>query len=146
MNLDNKLETFLTTIMDVIIPSVDDLPGAGGLDLISELKRMSDQHYKFMGIIDDAVKYIFSKIPVDHDQSSRKVIEVAIRTLEQDNPELFGLFIEIIYLAYYSDPRVHLHIGWKTGPLQPEGHPMPPWDESILGTVRKRHPFWVKVQ
>jgi hypothetical protein len=144
MNLDNTFKNFLKTVMDVLIPAVDDLPGAGGLDLISELQRMSDQHNKFTGIIDHAVKYIFSNIPADHDQSSHKMIEVGIRALEQDNPELFGLFIEIIYLAYYSDPRVHLRIGWKTGPLQPEGHPMPPWDESILETVRKRDPLWVK--
>ena len=68
----------------------------------------------------------------------------AIRVIEKNIPADFGTFLEIVYLAYYSQPAVHRRIGWVGRPPQPEGFDLPPFDESILETVRKREPFWRK--
>ena len=41
----------LPALLDRLIPPVDALPGAGGLDLQPELERMADQHIKYKGVI-----------------------------------------------------------------------------------------------
>jgi len=51
----------------------------------------------------------------------------------------------VVYLAYYGDPRVHGRIGWRGGPLQPDGFALPPFDEAILEKTRRRQPFWRRV-
>ena len=66
----------------------------------------------------------------------------AIREIESSISGDFANVQEVVYLAYYSQHQVHERIGWRTGPLQPLGFTLPPWDESILETVRKREPFW----
>ena len=43
----------------------------------------------------------------------------AIREIEAALPDDLNLVLETVYLAYYSDERVHKRIGWRTGPLQP---------------------------
>ena len=69
----------------------------------------------------------------------------AIRVIERNISDHFGTFLEIVYLVYYSQPAVHRRNGWVGRPPQPEGFDLSPFDESILETVRKREPFWRKV-
>jgi hypothetical protein len=66
----------------------------------------------------------------------------AISRFETAHPAAFNTALEMVYLAYYGDPRVHGRIGWRGGPLQPDGFALPPFDEAILETPRKRQPFW----
>jgi hypothetical protein len=135
--------TLLSSILDRIIPPVDDLAGAGGLDLESELHRMSTEHTKYTGVMEQAIGEISNSL--SSGEPDQNELTNAIEQLEKSNPQLFTLLLELVYLAYYSDPRVHERIGWKTGPLQPDGFPMEPWDESVLEKTRKREPFWTKV-
>ena len=60
-------------------------------------------------------------------------------------PKYFDKFVDLIYIVYYSDERVHQRIGWRSGPLQPLGWELPVWDPAILEKVSKREPFWRKV-
>ncbi len=46
------------------------------------------------------------------------------------------------HLAYYGDPRVHSRVGWRGGPLQPEGFLLAPFNPEILQAIRQRKPFW----
>ena len=55
---------------------------------------------------------------------------------------MFDALLEVVYLAYYGDERVHRRIGWPTGALQPRGFDLPPFDEAILDKTRQRPPFW----
>ena len=133
----------LPALLDRLIPPVDALPGAGGLGLQPELERMAGQHIKYKGVIGT----VLSSIETAVEDSNRSVhdIDNAIRMLERSDKKIFGLFLELVYVAYYSDARVHERIGWRTGALQPMGHPMPPWDPSVLKTVSKRRSFWTQV-
>jgi len=47
-----------TAVLDIIIEPVDDLPGAGGLGLESELMRMSNEHHKFSGVLIQIINLI----------------------------------------------------------------------------------------
>lgn len=143
MTTSNQSTQLMQSILDLLIPPIENLAGAGGLNLEDELHRMSTEHSKYTGVIDRSIDAITSMLPSTGLNS--QVTSEVIQQFESSDPRLFGLLLEIVYTAYYSDTRVHERIGWKSGALQPEGHPMPPWDESILDIVRKRTPFWSHV-
>ena len=143
MTTSKQSTKLMQSILDLLMPPVEDLAGAGGLNLGDELHRMSIEHSKYTGVIERSIDAVTSLLGTN-DLNSHVTSEV-IQQFESSDPELFELLLEIVYTAYYSDTRVHERIGWKSGALQPDGHPMPPWNESILEIVRKREPFWTRV-
>ena len=143
MTTSKQSTKLMQSILDLLIPPVENLAGAGGLNLEEEIHRMSTEHSKYTGVIDrsiDAITSLLGSIGLNSQVTSE-----VIQQFESSDPELFELLLEIVYTAYYSDTRVHERIGWKSGALQPDGHSMPPWDESVLDIVRKREPFWTRV-
>ena len=103
----------LPALLDRLIPPVDALPGAGGLGLQPELERMAGQHIKYKGVIGTVLSSI--ETAVEDSNRSAHDIDNAIRMLERSDKKIFGLFLELVYVAYYSDARVHERVGWRTG-------------------------------
>ena len=68
--------------------------------------------------------------------------DAVLAGIEKAHPAIFNALLDVVYLAYYSDPRVQRRIGWRSGPLQPRGFPLAPFDEAILETARRRKPLW----
>ena len=58
--------------------------------------------------------------------------------------DAFNLFVEVVYLLYYSKDQVHEKISWNTDESADENK-MEKFDESILSKVKEREPFWKKV-
>lgn len=137
-------EKLLDAILDRLIPAVDDLPSAGQMRLSAEIVRLAAQQARFNGVFENAIETFgtanptFTSVTEDHQDE-------AIRTFESSSPELFGVLLSITYIVYYKDSRVHARIGWDGRTPQPDGNDMEPWDESVLDTVRKRKPFWRRV-
>ena len=131
----------MNAVMDRLIPPVDDLPGAGSMGLLEGVERMATQHdryarslRKFVGALSDEGQRFSARAPEQQDE--------AIRAIEASAASDFSNVLEAVYLAYYGRPEVHARIGWRTGPLQPRGFALPPFNESVLDTVRQRKPFW----
>jgi Gluconate 2-dehydrogenase subunit 3 len=127
--------------MDRLIPPVDDLPGAGSMGLFDDVERMAAQHNRyrlslprFIDALSGAKQRFAELAPGQQDD--------VIKSFETSAASDFANVLEVIYIAYYSRPEVHSRIGWRTGALQPLGFELPPFDESILDTVRQRPPFW----
>ncbi len=136
----------MRAVMDRLIPPVDDLPGAGSMGLLDEIERMSVEHERYRRslvrfldalTLDMSVESAGGFLALDGEQQDE-----AIREIENSISKDFANVLEVVYLAYYSRPEVHDRIGWRTGPLQPLGFTLPPFDEAILENVRKREPFW----
>ncbi len=136
----------MRVVMDRMIPPVDNLPGAGSMGLFDEIERMSVEHARYYRSIvrfldaltlDMSVEAEGGFLALDGERQDE-----AIKEIENSITGDFANVLEVVYLAYYSQPQVHERIGWRSGPLQPLGFTLPPWDESILETVRKREPFW----
>ena len=136
----------IRVVMDRLIPAVDDLPGAGSMDLLDEVERMATEHERYRRslvrfldalTLDMSVEVVGGFQALDGEQQ-----DAAISEIENSITGDFANVLEVVYLAYYSQPQVHKRIGWRTGPLQPLGFQLPPWDESVLETVKKREPFW----
>jgi len=137
-------EDLLAMILDRLIPANDDLPAAGQLGITSEIVRISAKQDRFNKLFTRAIHTFeernpdFAKI-FGEDQDER------IREFESSEHDLFATLINVAYIVYYKDSRVHEKIGWSGQTPQPGGNEMLAWDESVLDNMRKREPFWRKV-
>lgn len=132
----------LRAVMDRLVPPVDDLPGAGTMGLLDQVEAMAQAHHPFhfalLALLGGLPAGSFAaRAEADQDR--------AIARFETAHPAVFNAVLEVVYLAYYADPRVHGRIGWHGGPLQPDGFGLPPFDEAILERARRRAPFWRRV-
>lgn len=60
--------------------------------------------------------------------------EETLKQFEKNNPEAFGLLINVVYTAYYGDPVIVEKL--KTPePPQPSGHSMKPFDIKLLDVM-----------
>ena len=131
--------TVLRAVMDRLVPAVDDLPGAGTMGLLDRVEAMAGAHHPFhfalLALLGGLPAATFAGLAgADQDK--------AIARFETAHPAVFNAALEVVYLAYYADPRVHGRIAWRGGPLQPDGFTLPPFDEAILDKGRRRPPFW----
>lgn len=136
----------LAQVMDLIIPSDGDFPGAGGLELAKDLERASQRYGRLrsglLSVLDALSLDIASRIEGGFAALDEERQIASLKTVEADLPDQFAVFVELVYETYYTDDRVHSRIGWAGRPPQPEGFDLEPWDPSILETARKREPFW----
>ena len=135
----------MRAVMDRLIPPVDDLPSAGSMGLLDDVERMAIQHDRYARSLR---KFLDALSRVSTETGHRFVAlapeqqDEAIRAIEVSAASDCANVLEAVYLAYYGRPEVHARIGWRTGPLQPKGFSLPPFNESVLDTVRQRKPFW----
>ena len=136
----------MRVVMDRLVPAVDDLPGAGSMGLLDEVERMATEHDRYRVSLVRFLDALTLDMSVEAEGGflalSGEQQDEAIREIEESIAKDFANVLEVVYLAYYSKPEVHSRIGWRTGPLQPLGFTLPPFDESILENVRQREPFW----
>jgi hypothetical protein len=141
-SLTDAERAVLQAVMDRLVPPIDDLPGAGSMGLLDQVEAMAGTHPPFhlalLALLGGLPAATFAGLPgADQDK--------AISRFETAHPAVFNAALEMVYLAYYGDSRVHGRIGWRGGPLQPGGFALPPFDEAILEKPRQRQPFWRRV-
>ncbi len=137
-------ESLLNVLLDRLLPAVGALPAAGQMGLAPEVIRLAGQQDRFWGLFTSAMQLFESAAP-GFTKMEDGGQDRAIESFETENRYLFGVIVDIAYIVYYKDPRVHERIGWDGRLPQPDGNVMTPWDESVLDNARKREPFWRKV-
>jgi hypothetical protein len=133
------MTTMLADAMDRLVPPIDGLPGAGTMGLAGQVEQLASRHapYKraLVAFVDKLAPRWSAELP-----DAQK--DAALGDLEKTDGATFSAVLELVYLAYYGDARVHKRVGWRGGPLQPEGFALPPFDADILEVARQRKPFW----
>ncbi len=142
--------TTLTTVLDRLIPAVDDLPGAGKMGLAKEIERRARRNNRLRGAliaVMDALSLDLSAHAAGGYNALEPEVQIeSIQEIERSIPDKFTLFLQLVYTVYYMDKTVLERIGWTTGPVQPAGFDVEPFDEAILVNARQREPFWRKTE
>ena len=129
----------LSAVMDRLVPPVDDLPGAGALGLAPKVDSLARRHAPYHRSLSIFIEKLAMKWSA---QLPNLQNEALLHDMEAADGATFNAVLELVYLAYYANSRVHRRMGWRGGPLQPEGFPLAPFDPEVLQAIRKRQPFW----
>jgi hypothetical protein len=137
-------DALLATVLDRLLPPTPSLAGAGGLGLAEGLGNDP-----LLASMPDAIVRVLAALPDDFTNHEHDAQVAALKAVEDSDPDAFAILINVVYNAYYVDPRVLGHLAGQTaynpGAPQPAGYDIEPFDESILNTIRGRKPFWRKV-
>jgi len=139
LSLTETERAALTALMDRLVPPVDDLPGAGTMGLLTEVEAMAGRHAPYRRALLHITEALGTVAFPALDAAAQ---DAAIGRFETAEPATFEAVRAMVYLAYYGNERVHRRIGWRGGPLQPQGFALAPFDELVLRTARKRPPLW----
>ena len=66
----------------------------------------------------------------------------SVRRVEAEMPGPFRALVAVVLQDYYEADVVLLAMGWRAEPPQPQGHVVQPFDETLLGPVRRRSRMW----
>jgi hypothetical protein len=137
----------LDAVLDTIVPATAALAGAGGLGLGGSVLTDAAR----MGTI-GALGELLASLPSDFIASDLQRRETVLRAIEERDPAAIRMIVNLVYTAYYTDPRVLAEIqtatGYNAGPPQPQGYRLEPFgeaDEALLAPVRAMRPIWRRV-
>ncbi len=148
MDIKNNDLKNLFSFVNTIIPSDESMPSASEIISIEDIKWLLEKTHKYSTSLKECIDFV-KKEPATRvvggvqELSENHRIEI-LNLMQSIIPEHFDMFIEVIYLLYYSKDQVHLIIGWNTDESS-EVNKLNPFDESILQNIKKREPFWKKV-
>lgn len=66
----------------------------------------------------------------------------SVRQVEAEMRGPFQGLVALVLQDYYESEAVLLAMGWRAEPPQPQGHVLPPFDETLLEPVRRRGGTW----
>jgi hypothetical protein len=137
----------LTAVLDTLIPPSADgrLPGAGELglaDAIGEALGDSELLSQSLEALDESARQAgaacFAELGLDPRSE-------CLRESAESNPALLPGLIFHTYSNYYRNPRVLEALGLEARPPFPLGYTLEAGDPTLLDPVRRRDPFYRKV-
>lgn len=73
------------------------------------------------------------------DASARAAV---LKEVEQAMPDAFATLLLRAIEEYYDADAVIIALGWSVEPPQPNGHPLPTFDDGLLAQVKRRGALW----
>ncbi len=126
----------LVAAMDEIIPAADGMPAASQVgcftyleSIVPEIEGLADEFHALLTRL----------------RNANPPLVRTLRSLEQEEPELFATFRDYVYEAYYTRAEVWDHIGYTPYLTHQRGPEMKPFDASVLDRVRRLERLYVEV-
>jgi gluconate 2-dehydrogenase subunit 3-like protein len=136
---------FLSAVVDTLLPGDDDpqpLPTGTAAGVARKLEQLVAEPDRALR---DVVLQAIAGAARGEDAFVRADAAGRIAAVRQVEAELPGPFQALVAVAlrdYYEADLVLLAMGWRAEPPQPQGHALPPFDEALLGAVRRRARMW----
>ncbi|SEB86781.1 hypothetical protein SAMN05519104_0281 [Rhizobiales bacterium GAS188] len=145
MNEPQMSETFLSAVMDTILPGEPELAGgAAPLPCATQaglaLSRDDPRHDLVLRLIARQAGGEARFVATSPAERS-----AVLRAVEQGSFEAFRSLVAALLQDYYEAPEILRVLGWRSGGAQPQGHLVPEADAETLRRlekVRARGPFW----
>lgn len=134
----------LRGLLDVVVPPSDDgrLPGAGELDLVDHVVRVSRQMPVLRPVLEYGLNTLAQLAGARRAGGWASLAPAERSALVEEftrNDQFFlPAFLFLAYSGYYQHPRVVTALGLEARPPHPHGYVMPPDDLSLLERVRAR--------
>lgn len=138
-NTEAKTNALLSTL----VPAEDGFPAAGELDIPAAFAKdvATDGN-------EALVEQLLKALPDDFADQSDAVRENILKSVEANQPAVFGGVLRHVYNAYYINPVVRDVLekveGYPARPPMYAGYEMDKFDPESLIVQRKRKPFWRK--
>lgn len=125
--------TFLDAVIDTLLPGDDALPAG----TVARVRIERAMHRAVLGAIARAAGSEEAFAGADATRRAR-----VIREVERAHPDALAALLYALVEEYYDSDAVISAMGWTIESPQPNGHPLPAFDDDLLASVRRRSPFW----
>ena len=137
--MDIKL---LFKFLDHIIPSGENMPSACEVITIEDVEKVLLSTHRYIEPLSKITDFVVSKIsPEAENELTDNHRAEMLLSMESTMAGDFSMFVELIYLLYYSKNQVHEKINWDTDELAIKNR-IPEFDDGILHNIAQRSPFW----
>ena len=127
-----------SALVDTLIPGDADFPGAAQIGLHHALAA----HDRFA----KPLAYVLALLPSGFDADPADTRTQTLSAIEDAHPALFASLIVGAYSLYYTHPDVAEVLERLTGhtarPPQPLGHPLAPFDPTLVSIPAARAPHY----
>ena len=147
--LSSDQRSLLTAVLNRIIPSNDQMPGAGDLGIAAFIEDVAARSTDLTRLFNEGLV----EIAVTAGQNSTQAFESLsntskdelLKAVETAFPVFFDQLVLQTYNGYYTNPEVFKAIGYELPKTPAPGARPELLDESLLDQQRQREPFWKKI-
>ena len=139
--LSQSQHSLATAILDRIIPSQGDMPGAGEsgtADYLDGIAAGSAPLARLFSTGLQDIEITAARSGPSFGELNGDQQDDVLRSVEADSPEFFDLLVRHTYNGYYSNPTVVELLGLDPRPPQPRGNRVERGDLSSLEVVVER--------
>ena len=139
----------LDAVLDRIIPSQENRPGAGSLGVGDFVESVAVGEPGLIRLFMQGLAAIeiaaAERGPDGFAALSNEAKDDALRSVEASHADFFDQLVLQVYNGYYTNLTVFESIGYNLPSVPAPGTKLELLDESLLEAQRQRPPFWTRV-
>jgi hypothetical protein len=141
----------LRAAADVMIPAQGQMPAASAVGAVRYIERVAGTDPKLAALLLDGLRAIEAHAATTHSVrydlvASDEQAEIIARFEKSDTPPGFFVALrDLVYEAYYTQPRVQKLLGYNFRSGRRRTAPLEPFDEGRVARVRQMAPLYRQV-
>lgn len=141
--------SFLQKVVDILLPGLPEterlqaIPSASQVGIGQKLAQHVQTAHNRALIADALVAIVQQGGDVAQFVATDEADCILIvEAVERDNSMAFKALLFTVAADYYEETAVLKAFGWRPTPPQPEGYPLPPFNEGLLDGVKSKRKLW----